>query len=148
MIIAPLLHHYFFGEEEPGTVRQILGETVAAHLATAPLIVLVFGQVSNVALFTNMLILPLVPLAMLLTFLAGIVTILLPVLTPWAGLPAQWLLGYMVWVTHYFADLPWAQTLVKAEWTVVVGVYVAILGMMLYMWRVTRHNFRGSSVVT
>ena len=144
MILGPLLHCYFFGEEAPGTIRQILGETVAAHLTTAPLIVLAFGQISNVAIFTNMLVLPFVPIAMLLTFITGIGALFG---IPFVGLPAQWLLSYMIWVTEYFAGLPWAQTIVQTTWFVIIGVYVILIAFMLYMWRATHFDFRGRSVV-
>jgi competence protein ComEC len=144
MILGPLLHRYFFGEKEPGTIRQILGETVAAHLATAPLIVMAFGQISNVAIFTNMLVLPFVPIAMLLTFIAGVGSLCG---IPFVGLPAQWLLSYMVWVTEYSAGLPWAQTIVQAVWWVIVIVYVILVLLILYMWRATRFDFRGRSIV-
>ena len=33
MLLAPLLQSYYFGDKKPGTVRQILGETIAATLA-------------------------------------------------------------------------------------------------------------------
>jgi len=148
MIVAPLMHRYLFGEKEPGTFRQILGETVAAHMTTAPLIVLVFSQISNVAVFTNMLILPLVPLAMLLTFIAGVVAVILPAFSTVAGLPAQWLLTYMVETTQYFAGLPWAQTIVHVSSVTIGVIYCLIVGLILYMWRVTRLNFRQTSVVT
>ncbi len=148
MILGPLLHRYFFGEKEPGTIRQILGETVAAHLATAPLIVLAFGQISNVAIFSNMLVLPLVPIAMLLTFIAGVGSLVLPMFATIIGLPAQWLLAYMVWVTEYFAGLPWAQTIVNAAWWVIIVVYACLVIAVLYMWWATHFNFRSVNVVT
>jgi len=38
----------------------------------APILIGAFGQFSNVAVIANLLVLPFVPLAMLLTFIAGI----------------------------------------------------------------------------
>ena len=75
IILAPLLHKYFFGGKDPGTFRQILIETLSAQLATLPLLMMSFGVVSNVALIANMLILPFVPLAMLLTFASGVLAV-------------------------------------------------------------------------
>ncbi|RYF28888.1 MAG: ComEC family competence protein [Chloroflexi bacterium] len=78
MILAPLGQAYFYGSKKPGTIRQILGETIAAQIATLPILVLAFSQFSNVAVIANALVLPLVPLAMLLTFIAGVVAIIAP----------------------------------------------------------------------
>lgn len=147
MIVAPLLQAYFFGRKKPGMIRQILGETMAAQLVTLPILVLAFGQFSNVAIIANLLILPLVPLAMLLTFVAGCGALLLPGLATVIGLPAAWLLGYMTQTAQYLAGLPWAQgELQIAPWHVVVA-YGAIVAACLFMWRATRYNLRDANVV-
>jgi len=147
MILAPLLQRYFFGDKEPGTVRQILGETVSAHIVTLPILVLAFGQFSNVAIIANLLVLPLVPLAMLLTFIAGISVILIPSLTEVVGLPAQWLLTYMTTIVHYFAGLSWAQTALVATPWIVAGSYVAITLACIYLWRVTKYDLRDANII-
>jgi competence protein ComEC len=147
MIVAPPLQRYLFGDKKVGTIRQILGETVSAQLATAPIIILAFGQLSNVAIVANLLILPFVPLAMLLTFIAGIGGLALPGAAVIIGLPASWLLGYMVEVTEWLANLPWAMSKVNIQWWV-VGLYYLILALAcLYMSRVTKYNLRDVNLV-
>jgi competence protein ComEC len=147
MILAPLAQRYFFGEKKPGTVRQILGETIAAQICTMPILILAFGEFSNVAILANLLVLPFVPLAMLLTFLAGMGALLVPGLAGWVGAPAAWLLEYMVAVAQYLAGLPWAQTQVTINgWTVAIS-YVAIAGLCAYMaWR-TRYSLRSENLI-
>lgn len=147
MIVAPLLQRYFFGDVKPGAIRQILGETIAASIVTLPILVLAFGQFSNVALIANLLVLPLVPLAMILTFGAGIGAIVAPGLAHVVGLPAEWLLGYMVQVTEYLAGLSWAQTIVTIQPWVVWVAYVVIGGVCLYVWRVTHFDLREANIV-
>lgn len=147
MLVGPIGQAYFFGDKPPGTVRQILGETMAAHLVTAPVIMLSFGTLSNVAIFSNLLVLPLVPLAMLLTFIAGIASLIVPGIATIVGLPANWLLSYMVKVVRISADQPWAQTEFQpAVWLVIVS-YVAMILVGLYMWRASRFNLRSASIV-
>ncbi len=143
MILAPLMQEYFFGTKKPGTMRQIAGETIAAQVATLPVLLLTFGQMSNVAVFANMLILPFIPLAMVLVFIAGIGV----GLGGWIGLPAELLLRYMISVAHYFANLPWAQTLVPISFGVCACIYGAIVFICIFMWRKTRLNLQGVSVV-
>ena len=147
MIIAPLMQRYFFGDKKPGMVRQILGETIGATIATLPILVLAFSQFSNVAIVANLLVLPLVPLAMALTFIAGIGALILPPLAPVIGTPANWLLGYMVQVAEYLAALPWAQTELEInEWVAAAG-YGVIIGACLWMWRATKYNLRDTNLV-
>jgi competence protein ComEC len=147
MILAPLLQRYFFGDKKPGTVRQILGETISAHIVTIPILVLAFGQISNVAVLSNLLVLPFVPLAMLLTFITGVSAIVAPALAPIIGLPAQWLLGYSVWVIHYFASLGWAQTILTIQPWVVAVAYVAIIVVCIYLYKATEYNLRDANIV-
>ncbi len=146
MLVAPLAQRYFFGEKEPGTVRQILGETISAQVATLPILVLAFGQFSNVAIIANLLVLPLVPLAMLLTFIVGVSVLLWPASAAFVGQPGEWLLGYMVQVAKYCAQLPWAQTELKVG-ALAVGLYYMVLATACwFMWRKTKFSLREANV--
>ena len=147
MILAPLLQAYFFGDKKPGTIRQILGETVSASIVTLPILVYAFGQFSNVAIPANLLVLPLVPLAMLLTFAAGIGVLIVPPLAAVIGLPAQWLLTYMTATAQYLAGLPWAQTVIEIPVWAVWAAYGGIVALCLYLWRATKYDLRDSNIV-
>lgn len=147
MILAPLMQRYFFGTKKPGIVRQILGETISASIVTLPILIYAFGQFSNIALLTNLLILPLVPLAMLLTFVTGIGGIALPGIASIIGAPAQLLLTYMTNVVHYFAGLSWAQTTIEIQAWMVWTAYAVIIATCVYLWRATKYNLRDSNIV-
>lgn len=148
MIVAPLMQRYFFGDKKPGTIRQIAGETIAAQIVTLPVIVVAFGQFSNVAVIANLLILPLVPLAMLLTFIAGMSAWFLPVVIAESiALPATLLLRYMIEVANYFASLPWAQTTIQVNGWAAVGYCVILIALCGYMARKTGYNLRDSNLV-
>jgi len=147
MIIAPLAQRYLFGDKKPGLIGQILAETVSAQLATAPIIIASFGQISNIAIISNLLVLPLVPLAMLLTFIAGLGSLVFPAISQILGLPATWLLNYMVTATEYLAGLPWVTSVVNLAWWGVAICYIVIIGACFYMWRVTKYNLRDTNLV-
>ena len=147
MIIAPLMQRYLFGDKKPGLIGQVLGETISAQLATAPIIIAAFGQISNVAIVANLLVLPLVPLAMLLTFIAGIGGLVLPQFAMIIGAPATWLLNYMVSVIEYCANLPWAVSVFQLPWWGVAICYAVIVAGCLYIWRVTKFNLREVNLV-
>jgi len=147
MVVAPLLQRYFYGEKEPGVFRQILGETIAAHIVTVPIIATGFGVISNVAVIANVLVVPLVPLAMLLTFISGMWTI---IGLPWVWLiatPTSWLLTYMTNVATFVSELSWAQSELQAElW--VWGVYVLVIAAAcIWMTRATKYDLRDANSV-
>ena len=147
MLLAPLLQAFYFGDKKPGTVRQILGETIAATLCTLPILLYSFGYMSNVAIFANMLILPLVPLAMLLTFIGGAGGLLVPGIAMAIGGPAYLLLSYMVQTTEFFAGLSWARSEVTVQIWQVVLMYVLLLSFGIFMWWRTRLDLRQANIV-
>lgn len=147
MVLAPLLQAFYFGDKKPGVLRQILIETIAATLMTAPILIGAFGYISNVAIPANLLILPLVPLAMLLTFIAGIGALIVGGIAAIFGFPAYLLLMYMVKTTEFFANLPWAKTDIAIGLGHVVGMYVLLGVFMSFMWWRTRLNLRDSNLV-
>ena len=146
IVLAPLLQRYFFGEKEPGTLRQIVGETLSAQIMTLPLILLTFGVLSNVALIANVLILPFVPLAMLMTFLVGIFAGV-PFLADILATPTTWLLSYMTHVADWLASQSWAQTEISIGWLGVLVMYAVIALATWYMWRQTKLNLHETNIV-
>ena len=147
MIVAPLFQAYFFGREPPGTMRQILGETVAAHIVTVPIIVMSFGTVSHVAIIANLLIVPLVPLAMLLTFIVGLIGLMIPAVVHLAALPITWLLGYMTHTATFLSELSWAQSEVQLPWWGVIVYYGMLMLLCWHMWRATRLELREVNII-
>lgn len=147
MIISPLMQCYLFGDKKPGIIRQILGETISAQLATAPIIILAFGQFSNVAVVSNLLILPLVPLAMFLTFISGVGYLIFPTIAVIIGTPATWLLNYMVVVAEFLANLPWASSKVDVKLWEVGAYYLILIGVCVYIWRITKFKLRDANLV-
>lgn len=147
MILAPLLQAYFYGNEKPSFIAQLLSETISAQLATAPIILLAFGQFSNVALVSNLLILPFIPLAMLLVAVAGIGAYILSSAAPLFGWPAELLLRAMVWVIEKTASIEWAQSVVYFTGLGVglwYGALVVGCGYILYK---TRFKLRNASIL-
>lgn len=147
MILGPLLQRFFFGDKKPGIIRQILGETISAVIVTAPILVNAFGQFSNIAIIANLLVLPLVPLAMLLTFIAGVGALLMPSLAAIVGLPATWLLGYMTTVAQYLSHVSWAVTKLQIS-EVVVGIcYIVLAVICVGLWRATKFDLRNANII-
>jgi competence protein ComEC len=147
IMFAPLIQKYFWGEKKPGNIRQIFIETMSAQLLTLPIIAYVFSQYSPLALLANVLILPLIPLAMGLTAVAGLAGVSLYAGQQIFGFPAELVLRYMTLVIDYLSKLPIASAEVSISITAVIISYITILLSVIYMWRRTGYKFRDYNVV-
>jgi len=132
----------------PASFRDVFIETTSAQIMAAPIIALFMGQFSPYGLMANLLVLPMLPLAMLLTFIAGIAAFILPnVLAQIVAAPAQWLLDYVIGVARWVSDLPGAsQEVVVSSWAS-AAVFAIIVAAIFYLKHVTKHNFREDNVV-
>lgn len=147
IILSPLVHRYFWGEQKPSILRQILIDTTCAQLLTMPMIAFVFGEYSLYALPANLLILPLIPLVMVLVFVSGLLSLVIPGLATVFGWPAQQLLSYMTWLVEWIANRPHSQGDIAVSAVVMVIAYGAIIGLCAWLWRKTKFNFRTSSII-
>lgn len=147
IILAPLLHRYFWGTKKSGWFRDVLIATVAAQITTLPIIVYTFGEYSPLALLANLLIQPLVGLAMFFTFIGGAVGAVVPAFATTIGWPAHTLLSYMTLTTDWLSGLPWAQEEMVLSSAGLATAYMGILLLTFFLWRRTGHNFREENIV-
>ena len=147
MILAPILLAFLYGDKKPNFLEQVLVETLAALVCTAPILIYFFSQISIVALIANVLILPTIPLAMMTTFLTGISALIVPAAAGIAGWLATIILRFNVVVMEFFGSLTWA--MVHVEWGMigVVVMYGAILIGGWWMKRVTRYDLESVNIV-
>ncbi|MEX0934379.1 MAG: ComEC/Rec2 family competence protein [Candidatus Saccharimonadales bacterium] len=147
IILAPLLNSYFWGESEPGMFRYILLATTSAQITTFPVVAYVFGHYSPLALASNLLILPLVPAVMALTLLSGVGAAAIPSLASIFGLPAYIILRYMNEITNWLADQPAAYNEIVFSAPMLILSYILILGLILYLLKVTGYSLRRENPV-
>jgi len=109
------------------SLRDIFWATLTTQIFVLPLLVFHIGEVSLVAIAVNMLVLPVVALAMLLTFVTGVVSFVsVPLAAPFALL-ANLVLAYIIVIVEQFDRLPFTSMLIPsiAVWQL-VGLYVLI----------------------
>lgn len=147
MILAPLMNAYFFGDKPEKPIGRILVETIAAQVCTLPILLVAFGQISVIAPLANIIILPLVPLAMLLTFVAGLGGIVAPGIAHIIGFPAEIILSYMTQTIQFVGKLPWALQEIQLSSFGGAIFYGLLFLIAVYMWRKTRLNLRDTSIV-
>jgi competence protein ComEC len=147
IVLAPLLHHYFWGEDkQPHAFRRLLIETFSAQLATLPIILLAFHQYSQYALLANILVVPLVPFMMALTFFSGIAGLITPGVAGLVGAPATFLLNYSVSIISFIANLPNAKMDITFSPNLLVVSYIFVIFTIGFLWRKTRHSFRKDNI--
>lgn len=131
----------FFG------VREILVATLATQIMVLPFLLFSIGEFSVVAVLVNVLVLPMVPVAMLLTFLTGVVGYLSMTLALPVAFLAHSSLTYIILVASWFAALPFASFLIPSFpfWLVPV-VYLAIF-YLVYRYRKLVTAVRADSIM-
>lgn len=147
IMLSPLIHAYFWGDKKPGNIRQVFIETMCAVLWTLPLVAYVFGQYSPLSIIANVLILPLIPVAMALTAIAGITSIVLPIGGSIIAWPAEFVLSYMTFITNRLAQLPMASVEIKVSLTALFLSYLFLITGMIFLWRRTGYEFRKYNVI-
>lgn len=127
-----------------GVMMSIVIETISATIMTLPLIIVVFNTVAPLTILANILIVPLVPLAMLLATFAGIMAALMPSAAGFFGGPAQLLLEMMVREAEWVASLH-APVTVTMPVEMMIGLYCVVIVGSLYLYH--RLDIQKDSVV-
>jgi len=111
---------------------DIISVTVGATLATLPIIVFYFQQISLVALPANLFVLSAVSGIMVTSAIVAVIGLFAAPLAWVLGWVAWLFLSYMIWVVGFFSDLPFASKEVEIGAYFVWGYY-AVLGAALWI---------------
>ncbi len=134
MILAPLLKKFLFEcPEKLGSSASIFFETLSAQIATLPLLIYTFGAFSLVSLAANMLVLPFVPIAMLLTFLTGIFAWIFAPIAYIFGFFAEMILKFSIFVAKNLASVSGAQMELTLGLSEVLIIYGALILVVIFM---------------
>lgn len=109
-------------------LEEIVLTTIATQIFVTPLLVYGSGGISLVGLFANIFVLPIIPLAMLLAFIAGLVAFLGTGIGMVVALPAYVSLSYIITMGTLFARVPFGYvTIPPISGTLVCVCYAALL---------------------
>lgn len=116
-------------------LREGFATTLAATFATLPVTVFGMGQVSLVGPIANLLVLPLLPIAMAMGAFAVVVGMILPMIGRLLAFPAWWMLDTVLMVLRELAALPFVYVEVKSSMLDVLlsfgGVFVCVARYIL-----------------
>ncbi len=126
--LYPFFQTYLIKNHQVFGLAEILFLTISAQIFVLPLIILVFQKLSLISPLANLLILPIIPLTMLLGFLAVLGSFIfypLALVLAWlAFLP----LRYEMLVINFLASLKYSAINLKIVWWEVIGWYIILMG--------------------
>ena len=89
-------------------LKEFLFPTIAAQITTTPLLLYHFGNFSFISIFTNLVVLPVIPWAMLVGFVSVVAALAVNVTGLYFGSIAWIVLAYIIKVIDYSSKLPGA----------------------------------------
>jgi competence protein ComEC len=143
LVVAPAVEARL--RHPKSVVIRLFIESLVAHIMTLPLILYMFGQLSIVAPLSNLVILPLVPVAMATGFIAGLAGMVMPAFAGWLAWPAMLVLGFMNEVIGAFAALPWAGRTESVSLAGMLAMYALMLALTLTVSLSNRRRTRFES---
>lgn len=139
MVVSPLIQARLPGGWHQSLIGGVALESVCAEIMSLPFILYIFGQMSLIGLPANVLVVTLIPLAMLLSLIAGLAGMLVGSVAGWLTWPAVWLLNYMLDVAHMLAGLPHIFVQNRSlSLAAMLGLYGLIGGVTLVLRHKTR----------
>jgi competence protein ComEC len=135
--LAPVFDGWFPVPKHFIEARSMATATLAATIATLPLILYTFGNLAIYALPANMLILPVIPYAMAAGAFAGVLGMVSPGMALIGGIPAWALAWWQLHVISWFADLPFARMTISFP---IIGLVVGYLLIALFLFRYAYHR--------
>lgn len=142
LVIAPVLLRWFFRRRRPTAIEQLVVETMSAEIMVLPLIAFAFGGLPVLGLVANTLVAPIIPLAMAFTALAGTLAMASASVGGIVALPTMIVIGYIVAVVEWLAELPFAVQPLQLPLLALVGWYAAVVAAVALMVLRLRYNFR------
>lgn len=133
-------------------LREFLTATVSTQIFVMPILLYNIGELSVISVVVNVLVLPMVPVAMLLTFITGLIGFVSAPLATLVGFATYVSLSYILVIATFFAKAPFAVFSVPAFPFWVVPICYAAMGYGIYRVRngskrVSGTNLTGWTVV-
>ena len=123
----PIFNNWAVKKNKTFGLTEILFLTLSAQIFVLPVILYNFKQLSLISPLANLLVLPIVPLAMLLGFAAIVSSFIFFPLGQILSWPAFLLLKYETLAINYLAGLKYASVEIKLTWWGVIVWYIILI---------------------
>lgn len=124
--VSPKIERFFTWVPEAFALRESVSSTLAAIIATQPLVLYQFERMSLVAPVVNVLVLWAIPLCMMLGFFAVMASACVAPLGTFVSWCAFLAMRYVTFVTELFAELAWASVPVSVPLPAMLGAYLIL----------------------
>lgn len=148
MILGPQVRNRLFKGKPRGIVGELVTETLSAQIMTLPIILYIFKTSSFIALPANVLVVPLIPIAMLLSFITGLSGMLTAPIAGWIAFPARFILTYLLDIATVFSRIPHIKFSVSVSLSAILGMYAILLFTLIVLWRKNKQSVKITEVST
>ncbi len=141
--LKPVLNNLFkiLFKDNLRELLDMLSVTITAQIFTLPIMIFNFGSVSLVAIITNILIIPVMPLILSFGFLFSIFASISKILGYIFYLPTYILITYFLKVMEFFSQ-PWmAKTITNVSWLWLLIFYAVIIFFTWFINKKYSQNF-------
>jgi len=133
--IYPIFEKFIVIKYKAFTITEILFLTISAQLFVLPVILVNFHVLSLSCIITNLLILPILPITMLLVFLASVISIFsFAIASPFVWLSYFFLL-YEIKIIEFFANQKWNIIFIKDFPISLIIFYYLALFLIVYYFK-------------
>lgn len=142
MVLAPMILRRLPERVQNSLVATVALESLCAEAMTLPYVLHIFGQMSFIGLVSNVLVVALIPLAMLLSLVAGLAGMFIPAVAGWFAWPAQILMTYMLDVSTLLSRIPhvFVQNIALSLVQLIV-LYAVVAGLCALLYRRTKLKY-------
>lgn len=122
---------------------QIITMTLAAQIATLPILVYNFGRVSLISPLSNILIVPLLPYVMGTGLIFSLLSLAWSFLGKVLIWPAWLMFAYITKLIELFSKIPFvAKEITNIHWVWLVGYYLLLVGFLIW------HNKKNRQIIS
>ncbi|MCF7844068.1 ComEC family competence protein [Candidatus Gracilibacteria bacterium] len=132
----------YFSRVSIVSLREIFITTLAAYFATLPYVMFTFGKVSMYALIANILVVPLVPIAMLLSFMVVLSSYVSETLSLVISFIDSTLVSFIIWVALTIERLPFSMVVITVSFWGMCLTYLFIFLCAKYLFKKTINETR------
>jgi ComEC/Rec2-related protein len=143
LLVSPIIKQRIYKDKQPKLIGSLMVETTSVLIMVTPYSLYLFGTLSLVALVANLLVVPLIPLAMALSAVTIFTPASLAVLTT----PANAVLSVILELARITASIPNASLAVHITLLEMYVIYVCSAVVFFLMWNTTRKRLEGNILV-